>query len=301
MQELFSKRWFRWVIGLIAFVAMFFMASYQRRTGPTWPVAVSETLGGGQISGELIRTQAGGDDARVAVAVTDGDTQGEVVWRRYPTQDEWNRLAMVREESEGTSELAAYLPNQPAAAKLEYSARLWQGSEEVTLPHDGTAVIRYRGEVPAWVLIPHIITMFVTLWLVFRAALGAIFGEIAVRRFIPAILGLLLFGGFLLGPLVQKYAFDAWWTGWPFGGDWTDNKTLAALIAWLVAWWISKKWPQFQRAAVLMATVVMVVVYLIPHSIHGSELDWEEIEAQSSRIPPLPENHDGRSSTYEAS
>ena len=81
---------------------------------------------------------------------------------------------------------------------------------------------------------------------------------------------------------MQKYAFDAWWTGWPFGGDWTDNKTLAALIAWLVAWWICRYRPQLQRLAVLMATVVMVVVYLIPHSIHGSELDWEEVDRQSS-------------------
>ena len=288
MQELFSKRWFRWVIGLIAFVAMFFMASYQRRTGPTWPVPVSESLGGGQISGELIRTQAGDDDARVAVAVSEADTQGEVVWRRYPTQDEWSQLEMAREASDDGTELVAYLPNQPMAAKLEYSVRLWKGDEELTLPHGETAVIRFRRDVPAWVLIPHIVCMFVTLWLVFRAALGAIFGEIGVRRFIPTILGLLLFGGFLLGPLVQKYAFDAWWTGWPFGGDWTDNKTLAALIAWLVAWWISKKWPQFQRAAVLMATVVMVVVYLIPHSIHGSELDWEEIEAEASATRDSP-------------
>jgi hypothetical protein len=285
MQELFAKRWFRWAIGLIAFVAMFFMASYQRRTGPTWPVPVDDTLAGSRISGELIRTQAGDDDARVAVSVADDETLGEVVWRRYPTREEWSRLEMVRETAEEGTELAAYLPNQPMAAKLEYSVRLWKGNEELTLPHAETAVIRFRRDVPAWVLIPHIAVMFLTLWLVFRAALGAIFGEIGVRRFIPTILGLLLFGGFFLGPLVQKYAFDAWWTGWPFGGDWTDNKTLAALIAWVVAWWICKKWPPYQRAAVLFATVVMVVVYLIPHSIHGSELDWEAIDAQSDQMP----------------
>jgi len=285
MKDLFSKRWFRIVIGLIALVAMYGMARYQRRTGPTWPVPVAETLAGSKISGELIRTQPGDDDARVAVTVTSADTQGEVVWRRYPTQGEWNRLTMVREESEGISELVAHLPNQPAAAKLEYSVRLWQGNEEVTLPHGSTAVIRYRGEVPAWVLIPHIITMFVTLWIVFRAALGALLGEIGVRRFIPSILGFLLFGGFFLGPLVQKYAFDDWWTGWPFGTDWTDNKTLAALIAWLVAWWLCKKWPQFQRAAVVMATIVMIVVYLIPHSMGGSELDWEGVETETPTSP----------------
>ena len=281
MQELFTKRWFRWVIGIIAFVAMFLMASYQRRTGPTWPVPVDETLQGSELSGELIRTQAGDGDARIAVSLADEQVQGEVVWRRYPTQDEWSRLVMVRETTDEGSELAAYLPNQPMAAKLEYSVHLFKGNDELTLPHDETAVIRFRRDVPAWVLIPHIVVMFLTLWLVFRAALGAIFGEIGVRRFIPTILGLLLFGGFFLGPLVQKYAFDAWWTGWPFGGDWTDNKTLAALIAWLIAWWICRKWPQLQRAAVLLAAIVMVVVYLIPHSIHGSELEWEAMEAEA--------------------
>ena len=280
MQELFAKRWFRILIAVIAFVAMYAMARYQRRTGPTWPISVQETLAGSDVSGELIRTQAGSDDARVALEVSGSDLQGEVVWRRYPTDDEWTRLPMVLEEIEGRKELAAYLPNQPMAAKLEYSVRLWQGEQEVTLPHEGTSVIRFRRNVPAWALLPHVVIMFATLWIVFRAALGAIFGEIGVRRFIPTILGLLIIGGFFLGPLVQKFAFDAWWTGWPFGGDWTDNKTLAALVAWLVAWWICRKMPQLQRGAVLLATVVMVVVYLIPHSIHGSELDWDEVDAQ---------------------
>ena len=285
MKDLFSKRWFRIVIGLVAFIAMYSMARYQRRTGPTWPVPVEEVLAGSEVSGELIRTQPGDEDARVAVTVTSADTQGEVVWRRYPTQEEWNRLAMVREESDGTSELAAYLPNQPPAAKLEYSVRLWQDSGELTVPNGSTAVIRFRGEVPAWVLIPHVIVMFLTLWIVFRAAIGAVLGEMAVRRFIPSILGFLIFGGFFLGPLVQKYAFDDWWTGWPFGTDWTDNKTLAALIAWLLAWWLCRKWPQFQRGAVIFATVVMIVVYLIPHSMGGSEMDWESMEIETGRAP----------------
>ena len=283
MKDMFSQRWFRCVIGLIAFLAMFAMASYQRRTGPTWPVPVDEVLMSSEVSGELIRTQAGKDDARVALEITSDEIQGEVVWRRYPTQEDWSRLEMVREQEDGAAELAAYLPNQPMAAKLEYSVRLWQGDEELKLPHGETAVIRFRDEVPVWVLIPHILIMFATLWIVFRAALGAVFGELGVRRFIPTILGFLLIGGFFLGPLVQKYAFDAWWTGWPFGGDWTDNKTLAALIAWLIAWWICKKWPQFQRATVLFATLVMIVVYLIPHSMGGSELDWESMEIEVGR------------------
>jgi len=38
-----------------------------------------------------------------------------------------------------------------------------------------------------------------------------------------------------LGPLVQLNAFGDLWTGWPFGGDWTDNKTLFAFIFWVIA------------------------------------------------------------------
>ena len=67
-------------------------------------------------------------------------------------------------------------------------------------------------------------------------------------------------GGFILGPLVQKFAFGEYWTGWPFGGDWTDNKTLAALVAWLVAWAICRWRPRFQRPAVLLAAIVMFAV-----------------------------------------
>lgn len=282
MKELFAKRWFRILLGLLAFVGMYAMAHYQRRTGPTYPITVDEIFSGSAVSGELVRTHAGEGDARVSLTVADEDIDGELVWRRYPTDDEWNRLDMAREDTEEGSELAAYLPHQPMAAKLEYSVRLVKNGEELVLPHAETSIIRFREDVPPWVLIPHIVVMFATLWIVFRAALGALAGEIGVRRFIPWIVGFLLFGGFFLGPLVQKYAFDAWWTGWPFGGDWTDNKTLAALIAWLVAWSICRFRPQLQRAAVLLATVVMVVVYLIPHSIHGSELDWEQFESQSS-------------------
>jgi hypothetical protein len=278
MQELFTRAWFRWLIGFIALVATVIMASYQRRTGPTWPIPVRETLAGSSISGELIRTQAGEGDAEVGLTVASASVSGEIVWRRYPTEEAWTHYPMERQGEM----LVAKLPHQPAAAKLEYSVRLQDGDEELVLPPDETAIIRYRDDVPAWVLIPHILFMFASLWIVFRAALGALLVEAEVRRFIPWILGFLIPGGFLLGPLVQKYAFDAYWTGWPFGGDWTDNKTLAALVAWLIAWALAHYRPQLQRAAVILGTVVMIGVYLIPHSLHGSELDWSQMEAETA-------------------
>lgn len=278
MSQLFDRRWFRVLIVLVALFGTVALASYQRRTGPTWPVPVDESLGGGVVTGELPRSHGGDGDATVSLETSSTEVSGEILWRRYPTSDPWIHLPMTT----GSGTLTAQLPHQPPAGKLEYSVRLTAPDKEVVLPTAETAIIRFRGDVPAWVLIPHILLMFLALFVVFRATLGALLGEENVGRFVPWVLGLMIPGGFVLGPVVQKFAFGAYWTGWPFGGDWTDNKTLAALVAWLVAWAICRWLPRFQRPAVLFAAIVMFAVYLIPHSIHGSELDWEEAEGQET-------------------
>ena len=76
-----------------------------------------------------------------------------------------------------------------------------------------------------------------------------------------------------MGPLVQKYAFDELWTGVPFGWDLTDNKTLIAFIAWVIAYLFNRK--QESRYWVVAAMVVTLVVFSIPHSLFGSQLDPE--------------------------
>ena len=81
-------------------------------------------------------------------------------------------------------------------------------------------------------------------------------------------------GGLILGPLVQKYAFDAFWTGWPFGTDLTDNKTVAAVLIWLAAWFAQRK--KNAKWWIVGAAVATLVVFLIPHSMFGSELDYSK-------------------------
>jgi hypothetical protein len=87
---------------------------------------------------------------------------------------------------------------------------------------------------------------------------------------------LLFVGGFILGPLIQKLSFGAWWTGFPLGFDLTDNKTLIAFLGWLVALLVGGK-GRNARWFVLAAAVLMLVVYLIPHSLLGSELDYTKV------------------------
>jgi len=96
----------------------------------------------------------------------------------------------------------------------------------------------------------------------------------------------------ILGPIVQNYAFGAYWTGIPFGWDLTDNKTLVMWLAWLIAALAIERVARRDardtveadrsgggvRTLVLVASVVTVFVYLIPHSVQGSELDYDAIE-----------------------
>jgi hypothetical protein len=90
--------------------------------------------------------------------------------------------------------------------------------------------------------------------------------------------GRLAVGGLFLGPLVRKEAFGAYWTGWPFGTDLTDNKTAVAVLAWAVAAFRARG-GRDARGWVVGAAVVTLAVFLIPHSVMGSQIDW-------SKVPP---------------
>jgi hypothetical protein len=83
---------------------------------------------------------------------------------------------------------------------------------------------------------------------------------------------------------VQKYAFGAYWTGWPNGGDLTDNKTLVMWGVWVLlglAFLVRSHWQRSDagRLATLMAALVMLTVDLIPHSLRGSQLDYDALDA----------------------
>ncbi|MCU0724160.1 MAG: hypothetical protein MUC63_11230, partial [Planctomycetes bacterium] len=93
------------------------------------------------------------------------------------------------------------------------------------------------------------------------------------RWMLWATTGSLVLGAFVFGPLVQWYAFGVWWSGVPFGWDWTDNKVLVELVAWLPALFLNLG-KRRNRASVYLAGVVTLAVYFVPHSIFGSEYDY---------------------------
>jgi hypothetical protein len=162
-------------------------------------------------------------------------------------------------------------PLMPMAGKLEYRVVLEAGGRSVSFP-EKAAVARFKGDVPAWVLIPHVAAMFFGMLFSTRAALAAVFGG-NTRGWGYLTLGLIVLGGFVLGPIVQKLAFGEYWTGIPWGYDLTDNKTLIAGVAWILAA-LQLRGGRQARAAVVAATVVTMVVFAIPHSVWGSQAKW---------------------------
>ncbi|MFZ5928304.1 MAG: hypothetical protein ACOYX1_12745 [Acidobacteriota bacterium] len=254
------------VLWLLAFAITVTSAIYQRATGPTHPRRGKVTLAGREVRYSLPRSMAGGD-AEVRVPAASPQTRGTLAWKRHNSRDGWTYLEMAREGDQ----LAARLPQQPPAGKLAYRVILQDGSERVTLGGQ-PVIIRFRGEVPLPVLVLHIIAMFGAMLAGTRAGLEFFRRAPDYGRLPLWTLGLLTLGGLVLGPIVQKYAFGAYWTGWPFGTDLTDNKTAVAWLAWILAWIRLRRAPEKAGAWVLGAAIVMMAVFAIPHSLLGSEL-----------------------------
>ena len=241
---------------------------YQRMTGPTYPKDYEITYEDVSYKFELPRSHGGEEDCPVVLGLPDS-FEGKIIWRKFPTDQSWSELDMVHSE-EG---LTAQLPHQPPAGKLEYHLELKANGDLIKLGDSENVVIRFKGEVPNWALIPHVLMMVLTVILSMATILFALANLPQYKKYIGITIIFLLLGGFILGPVVQKFSFGQFWTGWPFGDDLTDNKTLFALIAFLVAWFLRKK--SYSRWLAIGAALVMLAVYLIPHSMNGSELDPE--------------------------
>ena len=287
-------RLFGILLWVLAFVLMFSAASYQRRTGPTYELSGEFEVGGQVLSYELLRSQETVRQARVAIPDPGDGATANLEYRRYPTAEPFTVVPMVAEPGEMGMALAAYLPIQPSAGKIEYLVKVLTASGEIRIPAMGTGadgtrggedtiILRYKDPVPLPVLVSHVLLMFFSILIGIRVALGALVRPGGIGRLAWIAMSGMTVGGLILGPVVQKYAFGAYWTGFPFGYDLTDNKTLVMWIAWalacLVLWRRKSERDPIVRGTLLAATVVMVAVYLIPHSFRGSELDYDALDS----------------------
>jgi hypothetical protein len=242
-------------------------AAYQRVTGPTHPRRVTYGQGERHIAARLPRSQGGPGGAAVEIEAPRTGVTGTLRFRRYPTDEPWQEVPLARRGDR----LSGELPHQPPAGKLEYVVVLEEDGRPLPSDADSATVIRFKGEVPVLFLVPHIALMFATMLLATVAGLKALVRAPRHLGYAWAAFVLLVAGGLVLGPIVQRYAFGELWTGIPFGWDLTDNKVGIAFVAWLAALLANVR--RRRPAWIVAAAVLLLVVYSIPHSVLGSELD----------------------------
>lgn len=253
---------------LLAFIITAGSAVFQRMTGPTYPQHGSIDLEGADIRYALERSHSTSSDCAITLTVADPSVTGVLEWKRNRSGDAWTPVPMTR----SGSVLSGILPAQPPAGKLAYRLTLTRGSSTARFPEQ-PVVVRFKGDVPMFILIAHIGLMFTGMLFSTRCGLDALLRTPNAGTRVTWTLALLTLGGLVLGPVVQHYAFGAFWTGWPFGHDLTDNKTAVIVLAWLLAALRLRK-PGSARIWILVAAIVTLTVYLIPHSLLGSELQY---------------------------
>lgn len=258
-----------WVIAFLITASSYF---FQRRTGPSYAVSGKVPVNESEIAFNLERSHESTNDYEVKIEVPEEEISGYLTYKRYKTSDPWVNIPLAKKENF----LVGSLPHQPPAGKLMYRVILTSGGKEISLTGERPVIIRFRGPVPGAILIPHIIIMFAAMLFSTRAGIEALDPKSNPRKFALWTAGLLFVGGFILGSLVQKFAFGSFWTGFPLGYDLTDNKTLIAMIAWIAAV-IAGRGGKPARWWVLGASIVLLAVYLIPHSLLGSELDYSKM------------------------
>jgi hypothetical protein len=274
------------VFWILAIVITLGAAYYQRKTGPTYPRMIKAEVNGKEYSLKLIRSLGLDQRPEVKLAITDTSVKAKLYYRHFRSTEDFqtvdfvykvypvdspfmNKVFKIYEEKGYFAEV----PKQPAAGKLEYYFEITDSKDTKSFLKESPVVIRFKGSVPDYILGPHILIMFLAMLFSTLAGLMSIGKYGPYRKYANWTLALLFIGGMCLGSIVQHYAFGAFWTGIPFGWDLTDNKTLIALIFWIIAVWMNRK--KERPIYIALAAIVLLLVYSIPHSLFGSQLNYQ--------------------------
>ncbi|MCK5907698.1 MAG: hypothetical protein KAG37_08900 [Flavobacteriales bacterium] len=254
---------------------------YQKLVGPTHPDWMKTELNGTDYSYKLRRSNDGEFLAPIKIEIADEKVSAKIHFKHYPVKEgEEYRSEDFKREGDY---LFAELPHQKAAGKLMYYIEFITDNGSVFEKKDTPIVLRYRDPVPDWVLVPHIFFMFFAMMLSNLSGLKAAFNSDGYKKIGKYSIMALVIGGFVFGPLMQKFAFGEYWTGVPFGFDLTDNKTLIAFLVWAFALWHGSK-KENSRMVFIVASLALLAVFMIPHSVLGSELDRNSGEVVTGMI-----------------
>lgn len=276
------KNFFIWLIAIIITLTA---VVYQRMTGPTNPVKTSFNVESTHYSAKFPRSletlvglnnldkDGKTSQLKVEFEPSQSDISLFVLYRRYPGDDSLTTIEAVYNNGAYIVEM----PSQPPAGKIIYYPLFVKGDNKVMPENENGIILRFKAPVSATILIPHIFFMFVAMLFSNLVGIFSFFNVSKASKYALVTIITLIAGGLLFGPLVQKAAFGAYWTGWPFGSDLTDTKTFVAVIVWIAAWLLNYKTKKTinRRYFYAFAAAITLLIYTIPHSTAGSEFNYE--------------------------
>ena len=255
-----KKKFLYLFVSFIISVVFFY---FQRVTGPTYPYKGIINIGNDKLRFKLPRSCTLSLDCKISFW---GKIEGYILYKRYRVNENYTKVNFVYDGQRSYANLKLELPK---ASKIEY--RVFIKKEDSWMEATKKPIVlRFKGYVPFYLLIPHIIFMYLFFLLSTYLFLLNNLVWIFDRKVFYLTFFSLLAGGFIFGPLVQRYAFDVYWSGFPYGYDLTDNKTLLILIIWLFPLYSVVKNVSLRRN-LNIAYFFTVLIYLIPHSVLGSE------------------------------
>jgi len=272
---------------LIAFAFMVLSAAYQRVTGPTFPYLGIAHVDGQAVHFKLPRSAVSEAPLVITIPHAPKTMKASLGWRLHHDTGPYTIVLMER----NGEALQAQLPGLPPGVKIEYRVSIKTADGQLVIPARRDVVLRFKGDIPPWALIPHISFLLLAVLFGMRTLLEALYRRPRLRLFAWLACACIIIGGMLLGPLVQWFAFGAWWTGIPFGWDVTDNKTLFMLLCWigvLIAIHRHDQPTRRSRRMIIVGAAVMLIVYLIPHSLFGTEVRLEQAVPGAAAFPSAP-------------
>ena len=262
----------KFILWVLAFLITFSAAIYQRMTGPTYPKRINITLNNTIHELKLVRSLSLNEKSEVRLNINDTSIKAKLFFKRFKSDEEYQIVDFLYRVDPKHPGFFAEVPQQPEAGKIQYYLEITDSNGTQYYLKETPVVVRFKGDVPAPILIPHILLMFVAMLFSTLAGLMALIKYPMYKKYALWTLILFIAGGMVLGPIVQYFAFGDFWTGIPFGWDLTDNKTLIALLFWILAVYMNRKSDRPIYTA--LAAFVLLLIFSIPHSLFGSELNY---------------------------
>ena len=234
-----------WRIGL-AILLTFLLLAFTRKTTAVRSVHQMVQQHGILIEHNTVPKQVG-DEIPLILARVQGTSEVRLVYK-IGQDGEYQSVKMSKKPGEENI-FTASIPVHPKGVKawyfLEAVSLREEGEVRVTLPEESSDQVKpirlkYEGEVPAYIIIPHVLSIFGAIFFATLTLFSAIDlrkGRAILRKSVKlcALTFLLLFLGFFpLGWAMNYFAFGVLWEAFPFGSDVTDNKSQIMFLFWLL-------------------------------------------------------------------